>query len=104
MTFSAHKFYGPKGIGFLYRRKGAPLRPLVIGGGQESNIRAGTENISGIAGLGVAAKLAYQNLNSRIDHLFQLEKYFKNNKNHIIKLKDKIIRMETDKISALLMR
>jgi len=79
MSFSAHKFYGPKGIGFLYRRKGAPLRPLVIGGGQESNIRAGTENISGIAGLGVAAKLAYQNLNSRIDHLFQLEKYFKNN-------------------------
>ena len=79
MTFSAHKFYGPKGIGFLYRRKGAPLRPLVIGGGQESNIRAGTENISGIAGLGVAAKLAYQNLSSRIDHLFQLEKYFKNN-------------------------
>ncbi|GIR49814.1 MAG: hypothetical protein CM15mP58_19110 [Burkholderiaceae bacterium] len=47
--FGSLKFYWSKGVGFLYRRKRrAPLRPLVIGGGQESNIRAGTENISGI--------------------------------------------------------
>ena len=77
MAFSAHKFYGPKGIGFLYRKEGAPLRPLVIGGGQESNMRAGTENISGIAGLGVAAELTRVNLKKRISHLNHLEGYFK---------------------------
>ena len=52
MSFSAHKFYGPKGIGFLYKKEGNHLKPLIIGGSQESNLRAGTENISGIAGLG----------------------------------------------------
>jgi len=77
MSFSAHKFYGPKGIGFLYKKKGLPLKPLIIGGGQESNIRAGTENLSGIAGLGVAAKLVYNELDERINHLIKLETYFK---------------------------
>ena len=77
MSFSAHKFYGPKGIGFLYKKEGNHLKPLIIGGSQESNLRAGTENISGIAGLGVAAQLVSTNLNDRIKHLLQLEDYFK---------------------------
>ena len=77
MSFSAHKFYGPKGIGFLYKKEGNHLKPLIIGGSQESNLRAGTENISGIAGLGVAAQLVNTNLNDRIKHLLQLEDYFK---------------------------
>lgn len=58
LTMSAHKIYGPKGIGVLYARKGAPLFPLIHGGHQEDSIRAGTYNNSGILGLGKAATLA----------------------------------------------
>ncbi|MDR2633975.1 MAG: cysteine desulfurase [Treponema sp.] len=58
LTMSAHKIYGPKGIGALYARKGAPLFPLIRGGHQEDSIRAGTYNNIGILGLGTAARLA----------------------------------------------
>jgi cysteine desulfurase len=58
LSLSAHKFYGPKGIGALYVRKGIEIEPLVHGGYQEKGRRAGTENVSGIVGLGEAAKLA----------------------------------------------
>ncbi len=60
LTLSAHKFYGPKGIGVLYIKKGTKLTPLIHGGGQENNQRAGTENLSGIVGLAKAATLATQ--------------------------------------------
>ncbi len=76
MSFSAHKLYGPKGVGFLYKRKDAPLNPLVIGGGQENNFRAGTENVPGIAGMGEAVRLASKNLNKRKTHLENLESTF----------------------------
>lgn len=62
LTLSGHKINGPKGIGALYIRKGAALVPLVHGGKQEDGLRAGTENVSGIAGLGKAAELAAQRL------------------------------------------
>ncbi|MDR1957362.1 MAG: aminotransferase class V-fold PLP-dependent enzyme [Treponema sp.] len=58
LTLSAHKIYGPKGIGALYIRKGAPLFPLIHGGHQEDSLRAGTYNNIGILGLGTAAELA----------------------------------------------
>ena len=58
LVMSAHKMYGPKGIGALYIRKGIKLTPLVHGGGQEYGISSGTENMAGIAGFGAAAKLA----------------------------------------------
>ncbi|MHB9291970.1 cysteine desulfurase [Hollandina sp. SP2] len=58
LTMSAHKIYGPKGVGALYARKGAPLFPLILGGHQEDSIRAGTYNNIGILGLGKAASLA----------------------------------------------
>lgn len=51
VAFSGHKLYAPKGIGFMYVRKGAPFTPLMIGGGQESGLRSGTENLPGIAAL-----------------------------------------------------
>lgn len=54
LTASAHKFGGPKGIGFLYVRRGVPLRPLICGGGQEAGLRGGTENVAAIAGMAAA--------------------------------------------------
>jgi cysteine desulfurase len=58
LTLSAHKLYGPKGVGCLYVRRGTPMAPLVRGGAQERNRRAGTENVAGIVGFGVAAAVA----------------------------------------------
>jgi cysteine desulfurase len=78
MSFSAHKFYGPKGVGFLYIRDGLKLHPMIIGGGQEKKLRAGTENTPGIAGLGLAMQLAVQNLPQVKNHLITLEHHFKN--------------------------
>jgi len=62
LSFSGHKIHGPKGVGVLYLRKGVTLEPLVHGGHQESGLRAGTENIPGIVGLGKAAELAERRL------------------------------------------
>ena len=64
LTLSAHKIYGPKGVGCLYVRRGTPLAALVRGGGQERNRRAGTENVAGIVGFGTAAVLAGESLRS----------------------------------------
>lgn len=68
LTLSAHKFYGPKGIGILFIRKGVKITPLIHGGSQERNYRAGTENLSGIIGMAKAAEIA----NDRIQeyHMF----------------------------------
>ena len=77
MSFSAHKFYGPKGVGVLYVKKGIKLNSLIVGGGQEKNLRAGTENISGIAGMGLAMELAENNLKERTSHFIELTKLFK---------------------------
>lgn len=60
LSASAHKINGPKGVGFLYIRKGSPISPLITGGGQEENLRSGTENVPGIVGLGEACRIARQ--------------------------------------------
>ncbi|HBM81946.1 MAG: cysteine desulfurase NifS [Clostridiales bacterium] len=72
LSLSAHKFYGPKGIGALYIRKGVKINPLIHGGAQESNRRAGTENVPGIVGLGKAIELAGENIDSHINKLTAL--------------------------------
>lgn len=65
LSASGHKLYGPKGIGFLYIRKGVPIRSFVHGGAQERKRRAGTENVPGIVGLGQAAKEAAETMEER---------------------------------------
>jgi cysteine desulfurase len=68
MSLSAHKLYGPRGVGALVCRAGIELRPLLHGGGQERGLRGGTENIAGIVGFGLAAELAHTELDARAAH------------------------------------
>jgi cysteine desulfurase len=76
MSLSAHKFYGPKGVGALFIRKGVNLKTIINGGGQELNLRPGTENIAGIAGLGLAITMAYDNIEDNIKYIKKLEQLF----------------------------
>ena len=70
---SAHKFYGPKGIGFLYIKSGTRIPPLICGGAQERDMRAGTENVAGIAGMAYAMRKCYGNLEAKNAHLWELK-------------------------------
>ena len=69
LSVSAHKIYGPKGVGALYIRKGTKIHKLIHGGGQEKMRRAGTENTPGIVGFGKAAEMAYENIEEHIKRL-----------------------------------
>lgn len=73
LTGSAHKFHGPKGVGFLYVNAAAPLKPTLYGGPQERNMRAGTENVPGIVGMAKALELAYANLDQDKTHIVGLK-------------------------------
>ncbi|MDE6740108.1 MAG: cysteine desulfurase, partial [Lachnospiraceae bacterium] len=72
LSVSGHKIHGPKGVGFLYIRKGARVNPIIYGGGQQKGMRSGTENVPGIAGLAKAAELVYQNLDQDMDRMYGL--------------------------------
>lgn len=75
LSASAHKFHGPKGVGFLYVREGIKIPSFIHGGGQERGKRAGTENVPGIVGLGKAAMLAHRNMHQRIKREMMLRDY-----------------------------
>lgn len=79
LSLSAHKFYGPKGIGVLFVRnlaKRSPIKPRVFGGGQEAGLRAGTHNVPGIVGMGAACTLALKNLSQWTAHTQKLRDTF----------------------------
>ena len=76
ITASAHKFHGPKGVGFAFIRKGIVLHSIITGGEQEKGLRAGTETVHNIAGMEVAFNLCYKNLNKNTEKLKNLKQYF----------------------------
>ena len=75
LSGSAHKFHGPKGAGFIYINPESPIRPFIDGGGQERNMRGGTENVYGIAGLAKALELAAANMEQRTAHIREIRQY-----------------------------
>ena len=76
LSASGHKFNGPKGVGFLYIRRGIKIGPLIHGGAQERNRRAGTHNVPGIVGMGKAALLAHQKMEEVSKKEIELRDYF----------------------------
>lgn len=76
LSVSGHKIHGPKGVGFLYIRDKVKLKPIIYGGGQQHDLRSGTENVPGIAGLGQAAKLIYTNHTEKMEQLRQVKNTF----------------------------
>jgi len=78
ITCAAHKFHGPKGVGFLYKNKNISMTPLIEGGAQERGLRGGTENIAGIVGLTKAFELANTNMDDHITKIQELKMYMIN--------------------------
>ncbi|MCD8109103.1 MAG: cysteine desulfurase [Clostridiales bacterium] len=76
LSVSGHKIHGPKGVGFLYIREKTKIRPILFGGGQQKNMRSGTINAPGIAGMGVAAREIYKDLDTGTDRMYALKEYF----------------------------
>ena len=76
MSVSGHKLHGPKGIGFLYIRNKVKVRPLILGGGQQKDMRSGTENVPGIAGLGEAVRKVFVNFSEKQEQLYSLREQF----------------------------
>jgi len=76
LSLSGHKFYGPKGVGVAYIAKGIKVKPLIVGGGQENNLRSGTYNMPGIMGLAFALELAYKERDAYLKQVKTLRDYF----------------------------
>ena len=76
LVAAAHKFHGPKGVGFLYVRKDKKIHPLIHGGSQERNMRGGTENVIGIIGLAKALEISLENLAAHRTHIEKIKSYF----------------------------
>ena len=75
-SVSGHKIHGPKGVGALYIGENVKIRPIVYGGGQQHDMRSGTENVPGIAGLSLAAKTIYDNLDKKVEKMRMLKQHF----------------------------
>lgn len=92
LSVSGHKIHGPKGVGFLYVRDRVKIQPILFGGGQQQNLRSGTENVPGIAGLAKAAELMYQSLDEDVERLYRIKKAFING----------VLRIEGVRVNGLL--
>ena len=77
MSVSAHKIHGPKGIGFMYIKDGCRIKPLLTGGGQERNLRSGTENTPGIYGMGEAIRVMFTNIDKSIERIGAMKELLK---------------------------
>lgn len=75
-SISGHKIHGPKGTGALFIDSNVKIRPIIFGGEQQKNIRSGTENVPGIAGLSLAAKTIYENLDEKVAYMRKLKEHF----------------------------
>lgn len=91
LSVSGHKFHGPKGIGFLYIDNKVKINPISFGGDQQRGVRSGTENVPGIAGIGIAAKEAYNNLEEKTHKLYNLK----------INFVEDILKIEGTKINGI---
>lgn len=76
LSVSGHKIHGPKGIGFLYVRKGAKIRPIIWGGSQQKGMRSGTENVPGIAGLALAARMMHDQQDQHMEKVREIKEHF----------------------------
>lgn len=94
LSISAHKFHGPKGVGVLYKNNDIRIMPLILGGGQQNDLRSGTLNTVGIIGATYAARLIYDDFNNYVTKLINLKNYLIN---ELLKLNDKygIIHLNT---------
>jgi cysteine desulfurase len=84
LSCAAHKFHGPKGVGFIYIRSGTGIQPFIYGGAQERNMRGGTENLYGIIGLAKALEIAYRDLHEHETHIKGLKNYMISRLNEVI--------------------
>lgn len=76
LSASSHKIHGPKGVGILYINEKVKIWPILFGGGQQQNLRSGTENVPGIAGMAKAAEILYNHFDEDIEKLYQCKRYF----------------------------
>lgn len=97
LSASGHKIHGPKGTGFLYMDSKVKIRPIMFGGEQQKNVRSGTENVPGIAGLGLASELIYKDLEMKTALMRELREYLKEG---ILKIEDTVIHGAEESESA----
>jgi len=97
LSASGHKIHGPKGIGFIYINERVKITPIVYGGEQQKNIRSGTENVPGIAGIGLASKMIYQDLDMKVALMRELKEHFLEG---VMKIPNTTIHGLTDENSA----
>lgn len=97
VSISGHKIHGPKGTGVLYINEKVKIKPIVFGGEQQKNVRSGTENVPGIAGIGLAAKEIYTDFDDKIAYMRDLKQYFIDG---IRKIEKTVVHGRTDEMSA----
>ena len=97
LSVSGHKIHGPKGVGFLYIDEHVKIRPIIYGGGQQKNMRSGTDNVPGIAGMALAASMCYDHLEEKVEYMRQIKSHFVE---EVLKLPDTVVHGLYDETSA----